>query len=531
MTDLLDVGIYAAGSTVLDSTTLIASLDRRQGNTWMVELNTPGTGQFTIHLDDPVKVANPTLLDDGNIVVVTRLSDGWVEKTWKIEARTPVPIGPGEKAGRLVTVSGRGLEADAEKALVWPYVFAQATTSDVRIFGFASPEPLSASGDSSTWIAPLGVRQDAGALARIGNPKGWTDHAAQWVSPGNPSITAPIGRFYFRCEFTLTDDALVLIEATFDNAGELWIDGERIIIGNSLWENYPFSRVESAGTHVIGGYVDNVPIIPAGLNNPTAVLFTVNELDANGDPTSTNFVRSTPSSTIVTSGTPGWTIGAILIQLFTEAIDRGVTSVQGITFGFSKTVDSNGDPWDVTDELPLKIGDDLGKVIDQATELACDVWMDGFVLQAAPRRGTDRTGTVEFAAGDNIIVSAPTFRAGGKVNAALISYNSRWLEVTDPATIGDYRAEVFLQLGSVESATQAVKMALASFVETSTPEITIPIQISSAKGPLPGGDFFLGDTTTGPGLDEIPAPLRVMAWTGSENEGEIRYDVACYPEG
>jgi hypothetical protein len=135
-----------------------------------------------------------------------------------------------------------------------------------------------------------------------------------------------------------------------------------------------------------------------------------------------------------------------------------------------------------------------------------------------------------LAAGDNILVSAPTFKAGGKVNAALIHYNNRWIEVTDPATIGDYRAEVFLQLGSVESATQAVKMALASFVETATPEITIPIQISSAKGPLPGDDFFLGDDVTGPGIDETPSPLRVMSWTGSENEGEIRYDLACYPE-
>lgn len=531
MSALLDISIYAAGSTVLDGTTLIASLERWLGNTWMDELNTPGTGQFTIHLDDPVLVAHPTLLNDGNIVVVTRLADGWVEKTWKIEARTPVRTGPEEKAGRVTTVSGRGLVAAAEKAVVWPYLMAQATTSDVRIFGFASPEPLSASGDTSTWIAPLGVRQDAGALARIGFPRPWTDHAAQWVSPGNPSVTAPIGRFYFRASFTLASDQLVLIEATFDNEGELWIDGERVITGNSLWQNYPFSRVESAGTHVIAGFCDNVPIIPAGLNNPTAVLFTVYVLDANGNRTSTNVIRSTPASTIVTSGTPGWTMGAILIQLFTEAQTRGVTALQGMTFGFTKSLDSNGDPWDVTDELPLKIGDDLSKVLDQASELACDVWMEGVQLHAAPRRGTDRTGTVEFAAGDNILVSAPTFRAGGMVNAALISYNNRWIEVTDPATIGDYRAEVYLQLGNVESSAQAVKMALSSFVETSTPEITIPIQISSAKGPLPGVDFFVGDDVTGPGLDEAPAPLRVMSVTGTENEGEIRYDVACYPEG
>jgi hypothetical protein len=74
-------------------------------------------------------------------------------------------------------------------------------------------------------------------------------------------------------------------------------------------------------------------------------------------------------------------------------------------------------------------------------------------------------------------------------------------------------------------------MALASFVETATPEITIPIQISSVKGPLPGADFFVGDDVTGPGIDETPGSLRVMSVTGSEGEGEIRYDLACYPEG
>jgi hypothetical protein len=528
VTALVDVSIYQPGGT-----TLIAALDKRQGNTWMVEVNTPGTGQFVIHLDDPVLAAHPTMLADGNVVVVTRVADGYVEKKWKIEARTPVPIGPGEKAGRLVTVSGRGLDAGAEKAVVWPYAMEQPTASDVRIFGFASPEALSASGDTSTWTVPLGVRQDADPN-RGGFPKPWVDGAAKWIAPTDPTLAAPIGRFYFRDEFTLASAAEVLLEASFDNFGELWLDGERIIIGDPTdpynWkQSYPFSRTEAAGTHVIAGFVDNSGL-HAGTNNPTGVIYTVYTLDSAGN-RDTNVLRSNTSTARVTTGAPGWTMGALLIQLFTEAQARGVTLLQHFTFGFTKDLDSNGDPWDVTDELPLTIGDDLGKILDQATELVCDIWADGYVLQAAPRRGTDRTATVEFAAGDNIIVSAPTFRAGGKVNAALIHYNGRWLEVTDPATIGDYRAEVFLQLGNVESSTQAIKMALASFVETATPEITIPIQISSVKGPLLGVDFFVADTVIGPGIDETPDPLRVMSATGSENEGEIGYDLACYPEG
>lgn len=527
MTDLITVEVFEP-----DGVTSIAPVPRCSGVTWMDEVNTPGTGQFVLHLDDPVLAAHPTLLAANNIVVFTRAADGFVEKTWRIEAHTPVGIGPGENAGRLTTVSGRGLLAGAEKALVWPYALAQASASDVRIFGYGSPEPLVDWADPSLWFSPEGVRQDSDPTARGGFPKPWRDPDAQWIAPTDPTLPAPLGPFWARGSFTLASPEVILIEVSADNFLEVWLDGERIILGDPVdpynWRRrYAFSRVEAAGTHVIAARVVNAPLLSG--SNPTGFLCTVWACDDGGNPVS-NVLRSEPASFEVTDTQPGWTVGGILLKLFDEAQSRGVSLLQGVTFGFTKDVDSNGDPWTLSSELPLTIGDDLGKIIDQSTELVCDIWMDGLELNAAPRQGTDRSGTVTFTPGVDVLLSAPTFRAGGVVNAALIHFGPQWIEVTDPATIGDYRAEVSLQLGTVESATQATVMALAQFVETATPEITIPIQSSSARGPQPGVDYFLGDSLTGPGLFGESGVLRVMSITGTVNEGEIRYDNACYPE-
>lgn len=519
----VDVAVYQP-----DGTTLIAAVPRRREVRGQEELNTPGVGSFQLHLDDAVLAAHPTLLAPRNVVTFTRASDAVELKRFRLEEHTPLTIDAGEKAARTTTVNGRGLLGGLQQGVVAPLDPDLAITGEVRVFNYASPDPLADWGTPSDWTAALGVQWDT-AVVRHGWPKAWSDRRAKWIWPTDPTLGAAVGPAWFRKELTLTVETPILIQASADNRFEMWLAGVPIMSGASWRQVYEYTVTLPAGTYLFAARVDNGT---GGGLNPAGLICSVAAY--NGGKIGSILLRT--DTTWLTKGygdPPVWSVGGVLAKVITEAQDRDVTNLQGLTLGFDKDDNSNGDAWsaDSRQEFTLNLGDDVLKILDEASELATDVWTDGQVIQAAERRGTDLTATVVFADGDNVLASAPTFRSNGIANAALVRYGALWMWVEDTVSIAaEGRYETFISLPDVTDPTQAVKQVLAAFVETGTAEITIPLTVASAKGPVPMSDFNVGDLITGPGLFGEPTSLRVMSIAFEEIDGYLSYDLECYPE-
>lgn len=132
---------------------------------------------------------------------------------------------------------------------------------------------------------------------------------------------------------------------------------------------------------------------------------------------------------------------AIMVRLLEEAQARG--ALPGLTWTFTRTLDSNGNAWSQTaaDEFKLPIGQDLLSALNHLMLADFYVRMDpNLTLHAWEQIGVDRIGTIEFAEGVNIRDSADRriqdnpLRSVALIQAARKDGSLRFREVTD-ATI------------------------------------------------------------------------------------------------
>jgi hypothetical protein len=98
--------------------TLIDILPRARNRQWQEPLGDTGSGSFDISELDPKLVANPELLDYGNLVRC--YLDGVHRFTWVIERKKATKVNDAEDGGRLLHVEGRGNLSVLEHALIYP---------------------------------------------------------------------------------------------------------------------------------------------------------------------------------------------------------------------------------------------------------------------------------------------------------------------------------------------------------------------------------------------------------------------------
>lgn len=106
-------------------------------------------------------------------------------------------------------------------------------------------------------------------------------------------------------------------------------------------------------------------------------------------------------------------------------------------------------------------------------------------------------------------------------NALLVRWSGGWIEVTSaaaPAGVEPGRREGFLQLGSVTSAAEAERVALAVLAQRDEPAVAVSSVVEPAGGDDPFIDFDVGDFITVP--DEAGAPMaaRVRSLGVSEDD-------------
>lgn len=526
MTAPVEIKVYGADG----STAIGAAVPRRTGVRCQDENNGVGAGQFTLHLDDAFLASNPTLLDAFNIVKVRPLTEADPVFAWQIEDVNPVRVSSQEQAGRTVTVSGRQVRSLLETGQV-------LGDGDQRPFDFSAPE-----GDwyvDSDWTVPSGVRQDEDSTARGGSPAGWPDPAAQWLWASDPEVSAPAGYNWFRSSFTLADGQDVKIWASADNILDLRLNGMRLITTDVrelyTWRNlYTATVTLPAGTHIIAAQVYNAS---QDVGNPGGFLCVVGTPDAQGD-LDTTLRRTDTTNWLVhdsegvgSGGTPGWPAGAILDTLLTEAQAAGELNA-AITWDFTALLDSDGSAWTDRQDVQIPVGEDLLTTSNRWAGTVYDIHMTpDLVLQAFKRRGSDLSASVELEPGVNVTASAPTARYGQVRNVVRFLWDGVWQEVEDTASITAFgRRPVTLSFGGAGTLLQAQQAATDALVDLAWPQVTIPVETTSAVGPQPCADYNLGDTISAPALFSGQGDARVMAWTLAEQENHIRWTTDLYPE-
>lgn len=528
MTAAIQVEVYGP-----DGITLIAAVPRHTGAQWLDELNGDGSGQFSIHLDDPLLTTYPALLDGGNIVKLAPTGQA-AAFAFHIEDVTPTLTASGGRAENWVTVSGRGVRTLLQLGVVYPEYGLRATTSDDRAFDFSSAE-----GDwydSAEWVTPQAVTLAADTSFRgTKGPEGWPDPGAEWIWSTDPTADATAGRNWFRGSFTLASPANIAIYGSSDNWMNLRLNGDTIIETDMddryAWaETYKFSAYLPAGTHLIAAAVDNYD---SNGDNPAGFLCSVMYLDASGKPTSSVLRTSAASFKVRGYGDPpGWNGAQIVRALLAECQARGASPLDPITTDFTGAVDSDGQAWEDLQDRAFDVNTDLLDVLTQVSEIAFDSAMTpDLVLHAWKQRGADLSATIELVAGEHILAQTPTLRHGPVRNCGIVRFGSGWLEVDDPASVAAYgRRETGLSVGNAQSTRQAQRVADALFFEIATPQVTLPLSITSATGPQPYDDFDLGDTITAPGVFGTPGAARVMSIAASDAGGYIAWDLDLYPE-
>mgnify|MGYP000365487425 CR=1 FL=1 len=529
MSGLVRVAVY----TKTDS--FIANVPRRSGVQWLDELNAVGSGSFDLHLDDEILVQHPNLLAGTN--VVRFFVGGVAVKAWLVESVLPAEVEENEDQ-RLVTVSGRGAGAAGQNAIVYPEYGLRLTISDLRAFDYSSKD-----GDwrlPAEWVVPAGVRQDQDTTARRGNPKLWPDPAAQWLWETDPTLSADPGYHWFRGTFTVpSPGANCRVFASFDNDGEVRLDGEEIISSDPEtaynWQStFAYTTFLAPGLHTLAAEVLNRSS-PGNPTNPGAYLASVYTLSAAGALAS-NLYRTSPASTICKpyGDPPGWTGAQVVKTLLEEGEARGAALANLDHSGWDGAVDSNGAAWLTRTDRQLRIGTtDLLDVLTQVSEVGLD-WnvepTSPLRLDLFRRRGTDRRSSVRLLPAKDLLRAAPLTNYASLRNAGLVRHALGWTEVLDVGSIGSYdRREVGITAGGVGSAEAATEVARALFVDTARPEVTIPVTFTSASGPQPYVDFFVGDTVTSVGASGGLGAGRVMGLAGSEAEGHVVYTADLYP--
>lgn len=456
-----EVAALAAGGMtvkVLDraSLSVLATLSLADSKSFVDQVDDTGSGTVTVPNDDTSDTDFDRLLQF-NIGGQPRFLS-------VIEDRDIVTLSPNGAGAQQTTLNGRGALALLGEGTVGSPLGDEALPIiDVRSFSVFSPDK-----DITGWgFAKQLAKQSATTEGwDASEPEGWPEPDAWriWADDDAASTShAPTATHLFAEDVTIATSGTYALFSWFDNTGEFWVDGARVVqSGSEIARGRRLTITLSAGVHRFAAIVRNGdPIIP-GSGNPGGFAATLHPLDAQGLLEAS--VWSTSSTTRClpnVTGLPGFTVGQVLITLLEEA--QAEDACLDITWDFTATQDSEGNAWEVETEITVDVGRSLLEVVKQMAASSMDVAMapGALVLRAYQYGGRGSTKAVTLVEGSNLA----SLRHQGKratVNSVRVRYDGGWLREEDAVSIASIgRREVRLDLGGVTSADKAREEAQA----------------------------------------------------------------------
>lgn len=493
----------------------VGTLSSDRNREWLDDLY--DTGAYSLEIK--VGHADEALCSDGRFLrFVLNGTPVW----WgKIEPRSKVSADPSQRqAGRVISVKGRGALCCLEDAPLYPELGLGRVSPDTRYFNFASLDY-----DATAWGNAVQLKQQSDPADPWGGaPKQWPDPNAWWIGPTDGDIP-PVdpGDVYFRGTFTVASGqgGEYRFFLTADDGFELYIDGDKAIAeqGVGLWGSTRYyDKLMDEGSHLIAAKAINFDR-PVAATNVFGFICSVYKLNGGGQ-TLGALVSGTSAGTQMLAfpaAAPGMTPGHILQIGFTEAF-AVYFYLDPVNYDFDETNDSNLDPWPNEIDLSFPVGTsmlEMGRKL--IAEKACDLWVDPTVtdfltVKAFISKGTDKTGTVEIAYGDNIGALGHDRNPPGPNAVLSKTAEGRWVETSDPTAITAWgKKGVFLSQGAAPSNDAAIRQAEAFIEDHAQPaDIINRVRVEAVPGgPVPYVDFVTGDRITAPGYDGTPTAMRV----------------------
>lgn len=479
---------------------LLATLTGARARTFLDQIDDTGRFGFTIANDDS------NISHTGFDRIIRFEYGGLARFAGVVKDREKVTLSQEQTKGQTTTVGGPGALALLADARVYPSRGVGALPiEEVRSFSWVANDF-----DYSSWANAKNLgRQD---LETTGwdstNPEAWPTPSALriWGDLDTVStVHAPTGTCLFRDSFTVATAGTYAFFAAWDNIGELYVDGAKVLTGSPDYVRARKVVMElSAGTHYIASIAENGADNGAAGDNPAYFLASCHALDRQGllEPTATWTTSASTKCLPYVTGLPGFSPGKVLRLLVEDA--QADSKLTDWTLDFTDTVDSDGEPWSLLPEITVGVGrSSLLDVVREMGQSIADVAVaPGSLTLRAWNHGT-RGATKASVDLRNTTAKATSQLAGlshrGKAtrfNALLIRYAGGYTEITDATSISTYgRVDEYLELGWVQSEVEAQRigqehMDLASDPLYSTTTVIKP----SSAATTPYLAFEVGDS-------------------------------------
>jgi hypothetical protein len=550
---LIDVPIEVDVFSGANPATMLATLEGAFSKRFTRELSELGSGGFALARNDPKATADNLAI--GNLVKF-KVAGTYRHAIW-IEEPAATVVSRGEEAGESVAINGRGALAYLERATVYPPVWppaaayvAGSSSADNGTTGTTSlavPKPAGAAAGDVAIVAVLCT----GALAVT--PPGW--RRIRDVTEGTLRLALYVKRllsyepastsWHWAAATKASAAAIALRNASDDDPSWAIADTtgsgtaiELPSVAVNLVDGVLVTLACSAANTSIAPGAGLTELVDRGDTGRTVELAVLENpaLGDTGDLTATagssaswiGLQMSIPSTAAADAVFGGATFGGVLASLIDEAQIRGTLPV--LTYDFTATADSHGEPWPDVHDLSFHIGTSLLEVWRHLVTLGLEGGMTPDLrLQAYVDSSRHFESTVILRKGHHLIGDVVDTAHGSGLRTRMLveGAGGRILEISDPTAEADGRIgrrEGYLSMSTSDNATtlqRAGDTALASAAAEDQARSIAVVHGPASEGQFePWVDYREGDWI---GLDAdgsggVAVPQRVASITLEETE-------------
>lgn len=483
-----------------DPTVRLNYIPRYEEASFLDELKRPGGGSVTLRSDDYKFLETPALLDRRNIVKCRYGNK--VISAFVVQSQEEIYVDQSEGKASAMTYAGESLKTWFRDAELYAEGGFKSDAYVQRAFSFASVTgPWYNGSDWSPAVNVIARKNSANPnYWAKGVPEGWPQEAVNaywvWTQANSVASPAPVTTTLWRYPFTVSSGVgkkRYKLNLTVDNSYIVYVDGQRLGEGNSVYDVAEYEFVLNPGTHVIAIEATNTISL-------SGILMALYRSSTAGDNGKYSLIYQSGQAGLLfynkPNKRPGWTVGEILRILLEEAEARGVRFPQYLTPTFTDSVDSNGTPWLAPIDWEWPLGTSYYEILESLEEVQCETWIDPdtYEFHAYVNKGRnlqEGNDAVQIRAARNINQATREANLSIK-NSVLVNANGLWVEQTHTDSIAKYgRIEGFLQTELPADTSREVAKAVLDVLVDSTRSLTI--EIIPSEFAVPFLDFNTGD--------------------------------------